>query len=139
MEHKQTSPILFYDGNCGMCHRAVSYAVKRDREQRFQFAPLEGETLRAKLDESTIRELPDSIILWEAGKPLKSRSDAVIALLDALPGWGPKCWRSLLRILPKGLRDWGYGRVAAVRKRFFRAPESACPILPKELMSRFLP
>ncbi|HZH02738.1 MAG TPA: DCC1-like thiol-disulfide oxidoreductase family protein [Myxococcaceae bacterium] len=36
------SDILFYDGGCGLCHRAVRFVLARDPAGRFRFAPLGG-------------------------------------------------------------------------------------------------
>ena len=39
---------IFYDGDCGLCHRAVRVVLAADPEGRaFRFAPLGGETFRA--------------------------------------------------------------------------------------------
>ena len=35
--------LLFYDGTCGLCHRAVTFALARDPDgSRFRFAALQG-------------------------------------------------------------------------------------------------
>ena len=118
------NPILFYDGTCGLCHGAVLFVLKRDKAGRFRFAPLQGETLAELTPEDVRVALPDSLVLREPDGRLFTRSSAVGALL----------W-----IIPRPLRNLGYDLVAKVRHRFFKEPEGACPLVPLELRSRFLP
>ena len=37
-------PIVFYDGDCGLCDRFVRWMLRRDRGHHYRFAPLQGET-----------------------------------------------------------------------------------------------
>ena len=132
------NPILFYDGGCGLCHGAVLFVLKRDREGAFRFAPLEGETFTAEVPEPLRAALPDSLALKEADGRLLTRSTAVAALLRRLGGF----WAflgGLLWIIPRPLRNLGYDLVAKVRHRLFKKPEGACPLVPPELRGRFLP
>jgi len=132
------NPILFYDGTCGLCHGAVLFALKRDKAGRFRFAPLQGETLAELTPEDVRVALPDSLVLREPDGRLFTRSSAVIALLQGLgPFW--RMMGALLWIIPRPLRNLGYDLVAKVRHRFFKEPEGACPLVPLELRSRFLP
>lgn len=130
-------PILFYDGDCGLCHRAVLFTLKRDRKGLFAFAPLQGETVATLLDEASRAALPDSLVLREPEGELRVKSAAVVALLKRLGFF----WRVLggaLWIIPRPIRDFGYDLVAKVRHRLFRKPAGACPIVPAELRGRFL-
>jgi predicted DCC family thiol-disulfide oxidoreductase YuxK len=132
------NPILFYDGGCGLCHGAVRFVLKRDREGAFRFAPLEGETFTAEVPEALRAALPDSLALKEADGRLLTRSTAVAALLRRLGGF----WAflgGLLWIIPRPLRNLGYDLVAKVRHRLFKKPEGACPLVPPELRGRLLP
>lgn len=130
-------PILFYDGDCGLCHRAVLFTLKRDRKGLFAFAPLQGETVATLLDEASRAALPDSLVLREPAGELRVKSAAVVALLKRL-GFFWKALGAALWIIPRPMRDFGYDLVAKVRHRLFRKPEGACPIVPAELRERFL-
>ena len=44
-----TAPILFFDGECGFCDRAIRFAMSRDTHGRLYAATLAGETARASL------------------------------------------------------------------------------------------
>lgn len=36
--------LIFFDDECPLCHRAVCHILEIDRDKRFMFAPLKGET-----------------------------------------------------------------------------------------------
>lgn len=131
------NPILFYDGGCGLCHGAVLFVLKRDKDAVFRFAPLGGETFAAEVPDAARALLPDSLVLKEVDGRVLTRSSAVVVMLRHLGGF----WRvvgDLLWILPRPLRNLGYDLVAKVRHRLFKQPEGACPLVPKELRGRFL-
>jgi hypothetical protein len=55
---------LFYDGTCGLCHHSVRFLLAEDPEgRRFRFATLQGRRYRSAIDETTRRDLPDSLVL----------------------------------------------------------------------------
>ena len=132
-----TRATIFYDGHCGLCHRWVKFVVPRDPDGRtFVFAPLQGEFIKRTLSETQIAALPDSIVLYEPAGTLRTKSDAVLAILSRLGG-GWKLLAGLGRLIPGFLRDWGYDRVASIRHRLFKTPSEACPLMPPELRRRF--
>lgn len=129
--------ILFYDGGCGLCHRAVRCVIAADRRgDRFRFAPLGGVTFRATVKPEEAAALPDSLVLRRSDGALLVRSAAVLHALRRLGG----PWRvlgALLGLAPAGLRDRVYDAVAQRRRRWFRSPDAACPVLPPRLRARF--
>jgi predicted DCC family thiol-disulfide oxidoreductase YuxK len=133
----QTTDIVFYDGNCGLCHRAVRFILAEDRlGSAFRFAPLGGEIFLASLTETQRASLPDSVaILTEDGR-LLVRSAAVVHLLRRLGGiW--KLVGSVTQVIPSVLLDAAYDAIARIRHRLFSRPKDACPIIPKYLRTRF--
>ena len=131
--------LVFYDGHCGLCHRAVKFALHHDPEgSRFRFAPLQGSTLREQLTPTAIGALSDSIVVLSKDGDLLQQSDAVLRMLEEIGGG----WASLARIgslIPGSLRDFAYQGIAKVRHRVFRRPDEVCPLVPDELRARFLP
>lgn len=131
--------MVFYDGACGLCHRTVTFLLKRDPEgQHFRYSPLQGETLISRVDAETRAGLPDSVVVLTAEGQLLTKDRAVMHLLKRLGGG----WAALAGAMgwfPRALRAWGYDRVAQVRSRLFKKPEGACPIIPKAWRDRFLP
>jgi predicted DCC family thiol-disulfide oxidoreductase YuxK len=133
----KTAEMIFYDGSCGLCHRAVRFILAEDRRgEAFRFAPLGGEVFHAAVTEGRRAALPDSLVVLTAEGELLSRSSAVLYVMRRLGGM----WRmvSLIgQLTPVAWRDGVYDAVARMRYRLFRKPESACPLLPGHLRSRF--
>jgi predicted DCC family thiol-disulfide oxidoreductase YuxK len=130
--------VLFYDGGCGLCHRAVRFVLAADRAERFRFAPLQGETFRERIPEGQRAGLPDSLVLRTAEGAILTRSSATLHVLRRLGG----PWRALAAqggLVPRPLRDARYDLIARIRLRLFARPDDFCPLVPKELRSRFLP
>jgi predicted DCC family thiol-disulfide oxidoreductase YuxK len=157
-------PILLYDGVCGLCNRLVQFILRRDPGGVFRFAslqsPLAGRILeRHGADTGDLDtvylvvngELPDEQVL--------SRSDAVIFVLRHLGeaslrlagrakapvptrarAMATAFWRvagALLLVVPRTVRDWGYGVVARNRYRMFGRYD-VCPLPSEDTRSRFL-
>ena len=131
--------VLFYDGGCGLCHRAVRFVLRADREGRaFRFAPLGGRTFDELVLPAVRAGLPDSIVLRTAEGALLTRSAAALHVLRRLGG-GWRWAAGLLSAVPRGVRDAGYDFVARIRFRLFARPEDSCPVVPAPLRGRFLP
>lgn len=130
---------VFYDGDCGFCHRWVRLVVKLDRDgSAFRFAPRKGETFRSLVAPEQREALPASILVLTSESRILTRSSAVLHILERLGGG----WRVLAiagRIVPVGLRDVVYRFIAHVRHRLLPAPESACPVVAPEFRTRFGP
>ena len=130
---------IFYDGQCGVCHWAVGFVARRDGAgAAFRFAPLRGETFDAEVPEARRDAIPDSLVVLTRDGELLLRSQGLVHVLRRLGGPWP--WLgTLLALVPRALRDFGYDRFAAVRHRLARRPEGACPLVPPELGRRFDP
>jgi len=128
---------LYYDGSCGLCHRAVRFALAEDADgSRFRVAPLFGPTFEQHVPQAQRSGLPDSVVVQRSDGRLLVRSDAVLHLLARLGG----AWRLLAtagHVVPRPLRDAAYDAIARLRKRLFAAPKEACPLLPGALRERF--
>ena len=134
------SPILFYDGVCGLCDRAVQFVLRHDRHGRFRFAALQSAVAAEVLERHgrDPRDLDTMFLLVDAGTPrerLLSRSDGVCELLRRLGGgWAVL---ALARVLPRGMRDRAYDLVARHRYRWFGRFER-CALPPPGARERFL-
>ena len=129
--------IVFYDGGCGLCHRAVRFAIAHDADgSRFRFASLDSESVRRRVPAASRAGLPDSIVALTPDGTLLVRSAAVMHVLERVGG-GWKVMGRLLRLVPRAVRDAGYDAVARVRYLLFRRPAEACPVTPPELRARF--
>ncbi len=132
-------PIVFYDGDCGMCHRTVNYLVEKDPDgSRFRFAPIGGETFETQIADDLKAGLPDSVIVLETDGRLFTKSTASLHLLSKL-GPGSAGLARVLGWVPRWLRDVVYDGIAAVRRRVLAKPVDACPVGTPELRARFDP
>ena len=132
--------LVFYDGSCGLCDHTVQFLLKADKQRKFLFAPLQGETAK-----TILRNLPpdqkkeDSLILVENF----NQPDQQIYLLGkgALRiSWllgGP--WRLFgwMSFLPSFLFDALYRILARNRHRFFGS--EVCVVPDASNRDRFLP
>jgi predicted DCC family thiol-disulfide oxidoreductase YuxK len=132
--------LLLYDGVCALCNGVVKFLMKRDRGDRFRYAPLQSELGREMLARFGILEFPDGVMLivnsLTAEERLYQRSDAVAACLRLLDG----PWRGVgraLGLIPRWLREWGYGVVARFRYRVFGRYDT-CPVPSPEERGRLL-
>jgi predicted DCC family thiol-disulfide oxidoreductase YuxK len=135
----QESEYIFYDGHCGLCHRAVKFVLKHDRSgNAFRFAPLQGETIQARVSVERRAALPDTFAVLTREGALLIRSNASLYVIERLGG-GWRILANILRVIPRGLRDLMYEFVARIRYRIFGMRDDLCPVLPADLRARFDP
>uniref|UniRef100_A0A7C2K1B7 DUF393 domain-containing protein n=1 Tax=Schlesneria paludicola TaxID=360056 RepID=A0A7C2K1B7_9PLAN len=128
-------PIVFFDGVCGFCNFWVDFLLSRDRPARLRFAPLQGETARTLLSPADVEQL-HTLVLWTPSA-VSRKSTAVACILKMLGGGWAVCG-TVLRLVPRPVRDWGYDFVARNRYRFF-GKKAACRIPSPDERTRFLP
>ncbi len=114
-------PVIFYDGVCALCHRAVRFLIARDRAGVLRFAPLQGETFAAFRVAMPQENGLDSVIYvrgYGSGDARAFvRSEAVLQALRDLGGlWRVVSWA---RIIPRFMRDGLYDLVARRRYGWF--------------------
>jgi predicted DCC family thiol-disulfide oxidoreductase YuxK len=121
------TPVLLYDGECGLCNAVVRFILRHDRSGRIHFAPLQSapaqEFLRAKglpeEDFDSLIFIPD----WEnrdrEGYLLKT--SGALAALSSMGG--PCAALSRLKVIPAGLRDAVYWLISKTRYAVFGAYE----------------
>jgi predicted DCC family thiol-disulfide oxidoreductase YuxK len=133
-------PILFYDGVCGFCDRAVQFVLRHDTAGRFRFAALQSDFAARTLTRFGYdpRDLDTMYLLLDAGTPgehLVSRSDAVLAVAGQLGG----AWQlvGLLRLVPRALRDRAYAFIVRHRYDWFGRYDQ-CQLPPPRVRERFI-
>ena len=118
--------IVLYDGVCGLCNRAVQFLLKRDRHDRFRFAPLQSSFAADLLARHGIdhTDLDTVYAVRNHGTPqeqLLTRGDAFLFFAEMLGGiWG---MARLARIVPRRARNCLYDIVARNRYRVFGKSE----------------
>ncbi|MDE3201677.1 MAG: DUF393 domain-containing protein [Acidobacteriota bacterium] len=137
--------LVIFDGHCALCNHAVRWFLRRDLDDRMRFAPSEAPVAaeileRLGVDVEGDAKGPGSIVVVRGHGHDRNqallRTDAVIAMLRELPQpWAS--WRFFLRLVPRPLRDWGYGVVARWRYRIWGRLE-VCPIPTEAEREKFL-
>ena len=132
---------ILYDGLCGLCDRSAAWVLARDRRGAFRFAPLQGETAEAvRSRHPALPPLDETMVLVEApdtpAERGRVRSDAALEIPVRLGG----LWRlaTILRVVPRPLRDAAYRLVARRRKRWF-GELASCRVPSEAERARFLP
>jgi predicted DCC family thiol-disulfide oxidoreductase YuxK len=127
--------IWLFDGLCNFCSGSVQTALRLDRKGVIRFTPLQSPFGRAIATRYGLDvENPESFLFFDHGRPL-SASDAVLALARRL---GPPAnLAAVFALVPKPLRDAGYGLVARNRYRLMGKRE-ACMVPTPEQRARFV-
>ncbi len=140
---ESAAPILFFDGECGFCDRAIRFAMSHDVHDRLYAATLTGATAqRALAPFADMLRHVDSTVLYlpataDREASVQVHSDAALSVLRLLGGvWGALGMAGLL--VPRWLRDAAYKAFAKRRFRFFGRVE-ACQLWPAEWRARILP
>lgn len=111
--------VLYYDGQCGLCHGLVKFIVQvQGTRPLIQFCALQSELAKQRLDQTYWPYLENlETVLYQRGDQVLTHSNAAFAILRDLGG----IWTilGLGRFLPTPLRDGLYRRVAATRYRWF--------------------
>ncbi len=130
---KSQKIILFYDGNCGLCHRFIRFVLFEDSSQKIRFAPQQSELFQSLFEDKAYLK---TLVISIDGK-IYLHSQAVFQIMRFLGGvWGVLALSS--KILPRIFWDFCYKQIALIRNSIFAKPKDTCPILPKSLQARFL-
>ena len=131
----EQGPIVLIDGVCNLCNGFVRFMLKHEREPVIRFASLQSTAAKALLDDLHM-DVPElsTMVLIESGAAYM-KSTAVLQAARHLRA--PWRWLSILRVVPRPIRDWVYARVVANRYRIFGKSE-ACPIPTSDQEARFL-
>ena len=121
---------LHYDGECGICHAAVRFALAETprTDAALAFRPMQ-------LDVPDVKDVGTWSLVDESGNRFEKTS-AVVRLLEASGG----VWRlsaTGLRLIPGFLRDGAYNALARIRRHLAPKPPGLCPVVSQQLAGRF--
>ena len=120
---------VLFDGVCVLCSAWFHFVARRDPYARFRFVAVQepyGRRLAQRLGIDPDAPRTNAVVV--GGRPY-FRSDAAIEVLRRLPGWR---WVSLLRAVPRPIRDALYDVVARNRYALF-GRMNACMVPTLEL------
>ena len=137
----ESSPIILYDGVCGLCNRLVQFLLKHDKNSRLRFASLQSDFAAKVLQRHGIdpKDL-DTVHVIEnyeqPGERVLQRSDAILRAGRELGGfWSASA--TVAKVIPRALRDVIYRFVARNRYRVFGKYDT-CMLPEPNQRSRFL-
>jgi predicted DCC family thiol-disulfide oxidoreductase YuxK len=136
----RSTPVLLYDGSCGMCSESVQVVLKHDRRGTLRFAALQGEFGMLTIAHHPELRSVDSMIWVEqdesGAERVVIRSTAALRIAAYLGG----IWRVALigYVLPTPVRDGLYNFIARHRHQIMGSREN-CLVVTPEIRSRFLP
>jgi predicted DCC family thiol-disulfide oxidoreductase YuxK len=137
-----TGPVLFFDGECGLCNRSVRFLLRMDRNGRLHFAPLQSDLAQAYLRRHGLpTEDFDSMVLvpaWERRDQVEYalRTNATVAALKLCGGFAQGLG-TMLGWVPSAWRDAVYKIVARWRYRIWGKWQT-CPLPKPEWIRRFI-
>lgn len=128
-------PVLFFDGECGLCNRSVRWLMARDTRRVLRIAPLQGR-LAAQKQIAVPADYQDWALAFWDEDGVHYESDATLRALARIGGpW--RLARGLL-LVPRAIRNGIYRWVARHRIRWFGRVEY-CGLLSAEDRERLLP
>ena len=120
--------IIYYDGECGLCHVAVKFILRVDSKNKFYFSPLSN-------FDNNLKNI-DSIIL-KSGDKVFYESQAIIMVFEKIDNnWNYLA--KVLKIFPINVLDIAYRWVSRNRTKISVKKVSSCPIVPSNYKKRFI-
>ena len=120
--------VIYYDGECGLCHLAVRFILRVDSKSKFYFSPL------SNLD-NNLKNI-DGIIL-KRGKKVFYEGQAIILIFENIDNnWNYLA--KLLKLIPINVLDTAYRWVSRNRAKISKKKVSSCPIVPSSYQKRFI-
>lgn len=110
--------VLFYDGDCALCNRVVTFIFNHEKDSKILFSALDTVAANELLSTLHSYNRGEDTVYFFDGNQLYSKSTAVLKLLPFLKGY-----LFVLRLgwlFPRGLRDSVYDFVAKRRQRIFK-------------------
>ena len=106
--------ILFYDGDCGLCNRVLTFILSHESKKDILFSPLNASSCLQWREAHPDFPIDEDSVYYFDGSKLYKKSTAVLRLLPKL-NWYTFIFR-LGWLLPLKLRDRCYDFVALRRK-----------------------
>ena len=128
-------PILLFDGVCNLCNSLVNFIIKRDRNARIRFSPLQSPSGKSILLISGLKASELDSVVFVKGDKYFLRSAAILQLFKELGG----AWKFFYGfiIIPPFIRDFIYNIIARTRYRIFGRTDS-CMVPSEEIKERFI-
>lgn len=127
--------IVLFDGVCNLCNSSVQFLIEHNAKKTLQFSSLQSNFGQQFLKERNLALTDFESIYYYRNNTLYSHSSAILEIVKELDGFYP--YLSVLKIVPKFIRDRVYRWISKNRYKWFGKQES-CWLPTAELKSRFL-
>ena len=128
-------PFILFDGVCNFCDRSVNFIIKRDRNNRLLFAPLQSHAGRELAEQYGFQnDYLGSMVFVENGKAY-TRSTAALRIAAYLGGAWPLL--KILLLVPRFIRDAAYNLIARNRYKWFGKKET-CMVPGPAIRAKFI-
>lgn len=125
--------IVFYDGNCGLCNRSMTFILNHEKDTDLCFASLQSDFTKELFEKHQWKQPDLDTFYLFLDDNLLDRSDAALEVAKHLKM--PFSWLRIFRFIPKRIRDAAYNLVAANRQK---VAFKKCMIPSPEQAKRFL-
>ena len=120
--------VIYYDGECGLCHLAVRFILRVDSKNNFYFSPLSNLDINLKNI--------DSIVL-KRGNKVFYEGMAIIMIFENIDNnWNYLA--KILKLIPINVLDTAYRWVSRNRAKISVKKVSSCPMVPSYYQKRFI-
>ena len=127
--------VVIFDGVCHFCNSTVNFIIRRDEKGLFCFTPMQSDLAKELagpyyLDKDGV----DTLILIKNEK-IYVRTNAALEIAKALSGY----WflLTVLRVIPRSVRDFLYTRFARNRYALF-GKRTHCIVPTQAVANRFV-
>ena len=120
--------VIYYDGECGLCHLAVKFILRVDSKSKFYFSPLSNLDYNLKNIDS---------IVFKKGSKVFYEGQAIIMIFENIDNkW--YYLAKVLKLIPINVLDTAYRWVSRNRAKVSVKKVSSCPIIPNYYKKRFI-
>jgi len=120
--------VIYYDGECGLCHLAVRFILRVDSKNNFYFSPLSNLDINLKNIDS---------IIFKRGNKVFYEGMAIIMIFENIDNnWNYLA--KILKLIPINVLDTAYRWVSRNRAKISVKKVSSCPMVPSYYQKRFI-
>tara|TARA_B110000879_G_scaffold25158_1_gene33831 strand:- start:1422 stop:1823 length:402 start_codon:yes stop_codon:yes gene_type:complete len=132
MYSKSYKNIIFYDDNCVLCNHSIQFLIKKDLQNQFVFAPLQGKLAKKSIDLIYIKKLDSFVVLSNGNSYVKGK--AIKFIIQNLKTLSFYKW---VLFIPNSILDLAYSFIGKIRYKVFGKSKN-CLYLNKKIKNRFI-
>ena len=132
MNSKPYKNIIFYDDNCVLCNYSIQFLIKKDLQNQFVFAPLQGKLAKKSIDLIYIKKLDSFVVLSNCNSYVKGK--AIKFIIGNLENLSFYKW---VLFIPNPILDLTYSFIGKIRYKVFGKSKN-CLYLNKKIKNRFI-